>query len=185
MSLFKERVDVSNFSIEEIDTTEIDRVASFLPKNGIIDINIAEKALAFTLEGQNLCQERITQVDRWIGMKEAEKNRAWSKAALTKAKASGLKTVKEKEWFAQSDDDYIEACNNLSLAKACKKWFENKANYFQTWHYAIKTFLRRDYSIENIGSVRAPAYNNTHTDASHVASGGKDSDEDWGEFSWE
>ncbi len=159
MSLFKDRINIEDFSIEDIDVSEIDRISNFLPKNGVIDINIAEQILAVTLEGQNLCQEKIAQIDRWIGIKETEKNKAWSYAAITKSKAAGIKTVKEKEWFAQSDSDYVDACNNLTLAKACKKWFENKASYFQTWHYAIKTFLRRDYSIENVGGNSSFAYN--------------------------
>ena len=159
MGKFRERVNIAGFSIEDIDLSEIDRISDFLPKNGVIDINIAESALALTLEGQNLCQERIAQVDRWIGIKETEKNKAWSYAALTLAKASGVKTAKEKEWFAQSDSTYIDACNELTLAKACKKWFENKAGYFQTWHYALKTFLKRDYFIENISGISASAYN--------------------------
>ena len=145
MTMFSKRVDLSNFSIEGIDVSEIDKISDFLPKNGVIDLNIAESALALTLEGQNLCQEKIAQVDRWIGIKETEKNKAWTYAALTLAKAAGVKTAKEKEWFAQADAGYIDACNNLTLAKACKKWFENKAGYFQTWHYALKTFLKRDY----------------------------------------
>jgi hypothetical protein len=173
MALFKDRINIDNFSIEGIDVSEIDRISNFLPKNGVIDINIAEQALAITLEGQNLCQEKIVQIDRWIGIKETEKNRAWSNAAITKSKVSGLKTVKEKEWFAQSDDDYVDACNNFTLAKACKKWFENKANYFQTWHYAIKTFLRRDYSIENIGGISTSAYN-VPTEPTKSMSGGED-----------
>jgi hypothetical protein len=88
---------------------------------------------------------------------DSEKNKAWSNAALHLAKEAGFKTVKDKEWHAQADDDYIDACNQLSLAKACKKWLENKAGYFSGWHYALKTFLRRDYSIENASSV---GYNN-------------------------
>ena len=151
-----------NFSIENIDIGPITDIISMLPRNGIVDLNIAERGLLLTLEAQNLCQERIIEIDRLIGRLESEKNKAWSEAALNKAKQAGYKTAKDKEWFAQSDDDYIEACNNLTMAKACKKWLENKASYFSGWHYSLKTFLKRDYSIEmssNIGynSVDASA----------------------------
>lgn len=181
MTMFSKRVDLSNFSIEGIDVSEIDKISDFLPKNGVIDLNIAESALALTLEGQNLCQEKIAQVDRWIGIKETEKNKAWTYAALTLAKAAGVKTAKEKEWFAQADAGYIDACNNLTLAKACKKWFENKAGYFQTWHYALKTFLKRDYSIENISGISASAYNAT----SSFRQNSNEEDEDMcGDMEW-
>jgi hypothetical protein len=153
VSKLHEKISINTFSIEDIDISGIESVISSLPTNGIVDVNIAEQCLILTLEGQNLCQEKAVQIDRWIGSLEAEKNKAWSKAALHKAKEAGFKTVKDKEWHAQADDDYIESCNQLTVAKACKKWLENKAGYFSSWHYALKTFLRRDYSIENASSV--------------------------------
>ena len=142
-------MSIKGFGIKSIDITSIEAIETSLPKSGIVDANIAERGLLQTLEGQNLCQEKLVQVDRWIGRLEGEKNKAWSEASLVKAKDAGHKTAKDKEWFAQSDDDYIDAYNELILAKACKKWLENKAGYFLAWHYALKTFLRRDYSIEN------------------------------------
>ena len=153
MSTLYDKVSISGFAIENIDISGIEEVISHLPKSGIVDPNIAEKGLLYTLEGQNLCQEKIVQVDRWIGQLESSKNKAWSQAALVKAKEAGYKTAKDKEWFAQSDDDYINSCNELVLAKACKKWLENKAGYFLAWHYALKTFLKRDYSIESASGV--------------------------------
>jgi hypothetical protein len=153
MTKLHEKISVKTFSIEEIDISSIEEIISLLPRNGVIDSNISEKGLLYTLEGQNLCQEKIVQIDRWIGSLSSKKNKAWSAAALHKAKEAGFKTIKDKEWYAQADDDYIEACNELVLAKACKKWLENKADYFSGWHYALKTFLRRDYSIENASGV--------------------------------
>jgi len=153
MSKLHEKICIDNFSMESIDISSIENIVNLLPSSGIVDSNIAEKGLLFTLEGQNLCQEKIVQIDRWIGYLESEKNKAWSQAALFKAKKAGFKTVKDKEWHAQADPDYINACNNLVLAKACKKWLENKTSYFSGWHYALKTFLNRDYSIESASSV--------------------------------
>jgi len=162
MSKLHEKISINSFSIEDIDISPIEDVISLLPTNGVVDSNIAEKGLLYTLEGQNLCQEKIVQIDRWIGFLESNKNKAWSNAALHKAKEAGFKTVKDKEWHAQADDDYIDACNQLTLAKACKKWLENKASYFSGWHYALKTFLRRDYSIENASGV---GYNSVGVEA--------------------
>ena len=158
MTKLHEKISINTFSIEDIDISAIEGIISLLPTNGVVDSNIAEKGLLYTLEGQNICQEKIVQIDRWISYLESEKNKAWSQAALYKAKEAGFKTVKDKEWHAQADDDYIEACNKLSLAKASKKWLENKTSYFSGWHYALKTFLRRDYSIENASGV---GYNGT------------------------
>jgi hypothetical protein len=167
MAKLFEKVSINGFSIEDIDITPVEELSNLLPKNGVIDINIAEKGLVYTLEGQNFCQEKVAQLDRWIGFLESEKNKAWSDAALNKAKQAGHKTVKDKEWYAQSDDDYVNAYNSLALAKACKKWLENKTAYFSGWHYALKTFLRRDYAIENASGIKYNAgteYNPFPTD---------------------
>jgi hypothetical protein len=179
---FKDKVNLDDFSIENIDTSEIDKLSSWLPSNGVLDLNIAEQGLIVTLTAQNLCQEQIAQVDRLIGLSESNKNKAWAEAALVKAPAAGHKTVKTKEWFAQADDDYIEACNELVIAKACKKWLENKASHFSGWHYSFKTFLRRDYSLEKLGNFQAITYNDRSTD--DHASGEKTNDDMCGEIDW-
>jgi hypothetical protein len=149
MTSLKQLLSIDNFSIESIDISDINELVEKLPRTGVLDLNIAENCLILTLEGQNLCQEKIVVIDRWIGKLESLKNKSWSNAALVKAKAAGYTTAKDKEWHAQADDEFNEVQNQLTLAKACKKWFENKAGYFSGWHYALKTFLRRDYGIEN------------------------------------
>lgn len=154
MSKFQDKIRIDNFSIEELDLSEVEELSDWLPKNGIVDLNIAEKGLILTLHGQNLCQEQIARIDHLISVKEGQRNKAWTKAALDKANAAGHKVVKNREWFAQADDDYIEACNQVAIAKAAKRWFENKADYFQNWHYAMKSFLRRDYSLERLGNFQ-------------------------------
>ena len=93
MKSLSELISIDNFSIENIDLTEINRLANYLPKTGIIDVNIAERCLVYTVEGQNLCQEKIAQLERWIGIKESNKNKAWSIAALERAKNNGIKYV--------------------------------------------------------------------------------------------
>lgn len=151
--------NIDNFEIKDLRIDDISRVEERLPKNGVFDLNIAEGGLIVTLEGQNLCQDKIAKIDRYLGFLEAEKNKVWSKAALVDSKDKGYKTAKDKEWFAQSRDEYIEVLNKITMAKVSKKWLESKASYFSGWHYAFKTFLRRDYSIENLSGVNFSAYN--------------------------
>ena len=153
MNNLYENIFKKDLSVYDIDISTLNDITAQLPSNGIVDLNIAERCLVLTLEAQNFCQERIVQLDRLIGKLDSAKNKAWSNAALQRAKENGYKTAKDKEWFAQADDDYIESYNQLVLAKATKKWFENKASYFSGWHYALKTFLKRDYTIENSSNI--------------------------------
>ena len=194
MGTFKEKVRVDNFSVEDIDTTELDQFSDWLPRNGVMDINIAERGLVMTLHAQNSCQDLIIKVDRLISIKEGERNKAWTNAALNKAGAAGHKVVKNKEWFAQADDDYINACNEVAVAKAAKRWLENKANYFSGWHYAFKTFLKRDYSLEMLGNYQPGGYKEEVSSARRQSGFGppgwddekeRDEDDICGEINWQ
>lgn len=158
MSVFGEKIKIEGFSVEGIDLSEIEELVNWMPTNNVMDLNLAELGLVKTLHGQNACQEKILLLDRWISIKENEKNKAYAEAALTKAAAAGHKTAKDREWFAQADDAYIEKCNELAIAKAAKKWFENKADYFSGWHYSFKTFLKRDYSLEKLGNYQVSSH---------------------------
>lgn len=158
MAKIKDILNIDDFDPEEIDIKFIMSLTNLLPTSGSVDIGIAEQGLVLTLEGQNFCQEKIALLDRYIGMLESQKDRAWSNAALVKSGSAGHKTGKDKEWYAQADQDYITFCNRLTVAKATKKWFENKASYFFGWHYTFKTFLKRDYSIERAVLPNSPSF---------------------------
>ena len=159
MESFKAKISIDGFKVENLDISDIENIEGQLPRSGVFDLNIAERGLVLTLEGQNLCQDKIIRLDRYLGHLEMMKNRSWSEAALVKAKDKGYKTAKDKEWFAQADSQYIAISNDITLTKATKKWLENKSGYFSGWHYAFKTFLRRDYSIENSTTINYGAYN--------------------------
>lgn len=186
MNPFKKELNLEKFNVSELDFSDIFEVEQRLPRSGVFDLNIAEIGLLDTLRGENLCQDKIALIDRYISFLDGEKNKAWSNAALTKSKASGYKTAKDKEWFAAADEDYIVVSNKLTLAKATKRWLEKKAGSFEKWHYAFKTFLRRDYSVENSAGIKYGAYNNSAweggsprpTESSSICN---DDDIDWGE----
>lgn len=186
MGLFRDIANIDNFSIENIDISDIEELINKLPKNGVIDLNISERGLIYTLEGQNICQEHIVKIDRLISVLDSKSKQAWSKAALEKAKVLGHKTGKDKEWSAQADEEYINAVNELALAKACRKWFENKISYFSGWHYAFKSFMKRDYSIENATSLNISRYNESSAKKvePYPSKNEKNNDEEWGEIDW-
>ena len=146
---FKSVINITDFSVDDLDLGEILKFGRILPKNGVIDANIAEKYLIVTIEAQDLCQEKIAQVDKFIGFKKIILDKIEAESALVRAKNAGLKTAKEKEWFIQSDDLVLEAKQELENAKVCKTWLENKVKYFSMWHYSLKSYLRRDYGIES------------------------------------
>lgn len=160
---FKELINTQDFSIENLDLTEIQKISSSLPKTKVIDANIAELYLVSTIEAQDLCQEKMIQVERWISIKRLMLDKSEAEAALIRAKEAGHKTAKEKEWFIQSDEEVVKLKDELEKARICKLWLENKVKYFSMWHYSLKSFLRRDYGIESSSNYSTfaptPEYN--------------------------
>jgi hypothetical protein len=159
MTTSAEVLNIEEFSVKNIDLSVIRELEGMLPKHKIMDKNIANKILDVTLEGVNLCNEKIPVIDRWLGELDSKKNKAWSQAALVKAKQAGYKTAKDKEWFASEDDDFISVMNEINLAKAAKKWLENKASYFSMYHYRCRAFIKSDNSAENSSSHGVYGYN--------------------------
>lgn len=168
---FKEMMDTSNFSIENLDLSEIMKLSQSLPRTKVIDSNIAEMFIIATIEAQDLCQEKITQVERWIGQKKILLDKAEAEATLMKAPIAGHKTAKEKEWFAQCDETVMSIKDELDKARVCKLWLDNKVRYFSMWHYSLKAFIRRDYNIEGASNYSTfsptPEYNLEGETAGH------------------
>jgi len=159
---FVDMVSVDGFSIKKLDVSTIVELEKKLPsnRNYAIDLNIASVGMIITLEGQNICQEKIALLDRYLGILEGKKNQAWAHAALDLAKTKGHKTAKDKEWFALADSSFIAVSNEISLTKAAKKFLESKASFFSGWHYAFKTFISRDFSLEKLANLKIHEYNN-------------------------
>ena len=145
----KDVLDTENFSVENLDVSEIQNLSRILPRSGVIDSNIAEKHLITTIEAQDLCQEKSILIDKIISIKKILLDKAEAESALIRAKEAGHKTAKEKEWFIQTDEEVLVIKKELETAKVYKLWIENKVKYFSMWHYALKSFLRRDYGIES------------------------------------
>jgi hypothetical protein len=185
---FNEVINIKDFSIEDLDLTEIMKISHDLPKSKVIDSNVAEKYIISTIEAQDLCQEKIALVERWIGIKKMILDKSEAESALIRAKDAGHKTAKEKEWFVQSDDLVISAMDDLEKAKVCKLWLDNKIKYFSMWHYSLKAFIRRDYGIEGASNYSAfaatPEYNMESEPVSHSRSASKKEDDMCGDIDW-
>jgi hypothetical protein len=159
MQTLSKYLDTKDFDLELIDISQIKDVEDFLPKNNVFDLNIAEAGLIHVLHAENFCQDTIIKIEKYISFLEKTKSQAWADAALNKAAQKGYKTAKEREWYALSDENYVDIINQINVAKAARKWFESKATYFRTWHYAFKSFLNRDYSLEKLGSISTMSVN--------------------------
>ena len=183
---FSAVIDTTGFSIEDIDLTEIQKISQSLPRTKVIDANIAENFIIATIEAQDLCQEKMILVERWIGLKKMMLDKSEAEAALIRAKEAGYKTAKEKEWFIEADEQVISLRGELEKARVCKLYLENKVRYFSMWHYSLKSFIRRDYGIETSSNYSTfaptPEYN-SHAESEISSRSGKNKDI-CGEIDW-
>src|SRR5271168_902452 len=134
----RETLDIRSFDPLDIDTSEIKVLSMSIPKDGNIDLNKAEVLATKFLRGSDLCSELLSIAVSYIGKAESDKKRAYSNAALVKSVTAGHKTDKARAWFADMDDQYIEACNKYNEALAFVEWVQGKYKSFEKMHYLCK-----------------------------------------------
>lgn len=139
----------NKFDPMTLDTNEIRKLSNSLPKDGNIDINNAERLATKYLRGADICAELLAIATAHAQKMDTLKKKAYSVAALIKTKdIKGIKTDKSRAWFADADDDYIDACNKYAEAIAFVKWVGNKYDSFIKMHYLCRKMLDRAYPHE-------------------------------------
>lgn len=131
------------FDPMSIDTSEIKRLSNAIPKDGNIDLNNAEVLATKYLRGADICAELLAIATAFAQKTEALKKKAYSEAALVKSKDAGIKTDKSRAWFAEMDDNYIQAHNNHAEALAFVKWISSKYDSFIKAHYLCRNIVKR------------------------------------------
>ena len=144
--------DVEQFDPMKIDTSEVRELSEAMPKDGNIDLNNAEVLAIKYLRGADLCSELLAIATAYVAKTDALKKKAYSYAAMVKSNDSNIKTDKSRAWFADMDDDYINACNKYAEAIAFAKWVDGKFESFSKMHYMCKKILDRGYTHERMAS---------------------------------
>ena len=131
-----------NFDPENIDVSEITELTNSIPRDGNVDIVIAEVMATKFLRGADRCSEFLSIFTWWSAKKDDEKRHAFSKAFIVTASQAGMKTATEKKAYAEGDSEYIAACEAASRAKAMKEWFKNKHESLVSAHYLMKEIAK-------------------------------------------
>jgi len=136
------------FDPMDIDLSEIRTLSEALPKDGNIDINNAEVMATKYLKGADICAELLAIATTYAQKADTLKKKEFGEAALVRSIKAGIKTDKSRAWYADTDDQYIEACNRYSEAIAFARWVNNKYESFIRIHYLCKKILDRGYAHE-------------------------------------
>jgi hypothetical protein len=99
------------------------------------------------LQGTILCNELFAMAVGYEMKMEVARRRALGEAVIIKAKAAGIKTAKECEFYAHTDEDYLAAAEALISAKMIRTLIEGLRKDFDKSHY----FMRSIYQKELMG----------------------------------
>ena len=133
--------------------------------NNVSDINpsYAQYLAGRFLKGMDLCADLFAIAVACEIKKEVLKKKEHGVALLSRSKSLGLKTAKEKEAYANTDSEYLEACDVFADAKAFRVLVEMRRRDFEKAHYLMRKISEEDVEM----SDKVPA---------------KDSEENWKNF---
>jgi hypothetical protein len=141
----------ADFDPEKIDISEIKELTDAIPKDGNVDVAIAESLATKFLRGADRCAEILAQLTWWEAKMEDEKRHAIAKASLVTAAQKGLKTATDRRTYADADPECLKACEASNKAKAMKQWFKNKHDSLVSAHYLMKDIAKGGRSHQRAG----------------------------------
>jgi hypothetical protein len=127
-----------------------------IPKNvHDLDPTYAEYLSGAMLKGMAMCGELYSLSVSYELRMEAHKKAAYSRAMMVKAAELGLKSAKDREQFAFSDQDFLDAQLKCIEAKMFKTMVEEKKQLFLKAHHLMKDVVSKDTDlVEKTQSVR-------------------------------
>jgi hypothetical protein len=140
----RRHLDLENFNPLDIEIEEFKDLADAMPRDANIDIANAEKLASRFLRAADRCSEILSTLILLEG--RAKSNLGTTKNRLyLQASQEGHRTVKEREAYAESHEEFIVASNSYNEAYAVRKFFEAKQKWFIDAHYLMKQRLKDEY----------------------------------------
>lgn len=143
-------LNIDSFDPMDLDITYIKDTINEIPKDGLIDINDAERLATIILRCADYCGDILAKAARYSGYKETLKRASKSAAIYRKIKEKITPTV-AKEAYAD-DEEFIEASNNATTAEALLKWLDEKYQNLIKAHILCKNILARHSTVERANS---------------------------------
>lgn len=127
-----------------------------VPKNiHDLDPSYAEYLAGAMLKGMAMCGELYSLAVSYELRCEAAKKAAFSRAMMVRAAEAGFKSAKDREQYAFSDSDFLEAQGKCIEAKMFKTMIEEKKQLFLKAHHLMKDVVSKDTDLpEKVLPVR-------------------------------
>jgi hypothetical protein len=99
------------------------------------------------LKGMSMCGELYSLAVSYEMRQESSKKAAFSRAMMVRASEAGFTSAKDREQFAYSDQDYLDASALCTEAKMFKTMIEEKKQLFLKAHHLMKDVVSKDTDI--------------------------------------
>lgn len=134
LSLENTPTDISNPL--DIDITEFQEVKDTLPSDTQLDMGLAISLAAEYLRAADRCNEILSNLTWWDQRTKADKKKAYSLAWLRARE--NCKTDAQARHLAESDEEYLVACQKEIDAATAKEYFTRKHQTFLKAHHYMK-----------------------------------------------
>jgi len=145
----RQALNLEGFDPLAIDISEFNELAQSMPRDANLDIPNADKLAAQYLRAADRCSEILSTLTLLEARTRGNKNTVRQRLFLA-ARDAGYKTVKEREAYSESHEDFINAENTYNEAYVAKKNFENRHDWFLKAHQYMKERLRGEYKHQRM-----------------------------------
>jgi hypothetical protein len=141
---FRQALDIDDFDPLSIDITEFTALARSMPRDANLDIPNAEKLAAMYLRAADRCSEILSTLTLKEARARVHSNTTKHRLFLA-ARAQGHTTVRDREAYSESHQDFIDAESRYNEAYVVKKNFVHRHDWFLKAHQYMKERLRGEY----------------------------------------
>ena len=134
-----------NLQVNNLSADKILEISREIPEN-VTDLNAsyAEHLAGRFLKGMDICADLYTLAISYDLRMDALRKSAFSKAMLVHAVERGISTAKDREQFAYSDPEYLQANEHCIEAKVFKTMLEEKKQVLSKAHHLMKNIVNND-----------------------------------------
>lgn len=150
---------VGTFDPLNVDLTYIKSVCSKIPKDGHIDLNVADELATTFLQCADDITDMICQCAAYCGKAEAGKHSA--KADAIDARINDTSTKVAATVAVQlytNDPKFLEAKQKHDVAEAFLEWLRTKYKNLMAAHVLCKDIMKMHFDSQTKGSRRASSH---------------------------
>lgn len=160
----REILNIDSFDPLEVDISFLKDVTARIPKEGYMDVGMAEQLATITLRAAEQCDDLLGQAVLLLSHRESEQRTA--KALVTSTLLSSKTPSTVVKELVASDPSVIETMNNYNKALAWHSWLQNKYSTLIKTHHWCKDQVRRTET----GTLGASHWESNHN---------KDEEDNW------